>query len=169
MSKSVDVKLAKFKFPSMCVVCMSPSSKYFGIEQVYTYGRKTYRMKVDVPMCERHYQAASFKSAMEKFVEKIVATGGGVLAGLAAVIVLILRWVGDDSLIIKLFIGAMMGFGAFVIFWWVISSFIAPLFATRESKEARSAVKITRHSPMDQITRLEFANEQLAEMLQKAM
>lgn len=169
MSKSLDVKLAQFKFPSMCVVCMSPSSKYFGIEQVYTYGRKTYRMKVDVPMCERHYQAASFKSAIEKFVEKIVAIGGGILAGIVAMIILILRWVGDESVIFKLFFGSIMGFGAFAIAWWVISSFIAPLFATRESKEARSAVKITRHSPFDQITRLEFSNEQLAEMLQKAM
>jgi len=169
MSKSVDIKLAQFKFPSMCVVCMSPSSKYFVIEQVYTYGRKTYRMKVDVPMCERHYQAASFKSAMEKFVGKIVAIGGGVLAGIVAMIVLILRWVGDDGLIIKLFIGSIMGFGAFAIAWWVISSFIAPLFATSESKDARNAVKITRHSPFDQVTRLEFSNEQLAEMLQKAM
>ena len=84
-------------------------------------------------------------------------------------IVLILRWVGDNSLILKLFIGAIMGFGVFVMVWWVISAFIAPIFAKRESKEARNAVKITRHSPIDQITRLEFANEQLAEMLQKAM
>lgn len=166
MSKSVDVKLAQFKFPSMCVACMSPSSKYFGIEQVYTYGNKTYRMKVDVPMCEQHYQAASFKSSIEKFVEKLVAVGGGILAGIAAMIVLILRWVGDNSLILKLFIGAIIGFGVFVMVWWVVSAFIAPLFATRESKEARNAVKITRHSPIDQITRLEFANEQLAEMIQ---
>jgi len=169
MSKSVDVKLAQFKFPSMCVVCMSPSSKYFGIEQVYTYGRKTYRMKVDVPMCEQHYQAASFKSTVEKVVEKFVALGCGALAGVAAMIVLILRWVGDNSLILKLFMGSIMGFGAFVMVWWVISSFVAPLFATRESKEARNAVKITLHSPITQVTRLEFANEQLAEMLQKAM
>ena len=166
MSKSVDVNLAQFTFPSVCVACMSPSSKYFGVEQVYTYGNKTYRMKVDVPMCEQHYQAASFKSSIEKFVEKLVAPGGGILAGIAAMILLILRWVGDNSLIIKLFIGAIMGFGVFVMVWWVVSAFIAPLFATRESKQARNAVKITRHSPIDQITRLEFANEQMAELLQ---
>jgi len=148
---------------------MSPSSKYFGIEQVYTYGRRTYRMKVDVPMCEQHYQAASFKNAAEKLVEKHIAIGCGVLAGIAAMIVLILRWVGDNSLVLKLFMGSIMGFGAFAMVWWVISSFIAPVFATRESKEARNSVKITLHSPITQVTRLKFANEQLAEMLQKAM
>jgi len=169
MSKSIDVKLAQFKFPSMCVVCMSPSSKFFGIEQVYTLGRRTYRMKVDVPMCEQHYQAGSFKSGLEKFVEKFVSLGCGVLAGIAAMIVLILRWVGDNSLILKLFMGSIMGFGVFAMVWWVVSSFIAPVFATRESKEARNAVKITLHSPITQVTRLEFANEQLAEMLQKGI
>ena len=167
MSKSIDVKLAQFKFPSMCVVCMSPSTKYYGVEQVYTVGQKTYRMKVDVPMCERHYQAASFKSMAEKIVEKFLALGCGALAGLAAMIVLILRWVGDNSLILKLFIGSIMGFGVFAMVWWVISSFIAPVFATSDSKQARNAVKITLHSPISQVTRLEFTNEQLAEMLQK--
>jgi len=169
MSKSVDVKLAQFKFPSMCVVCMSPSSKYFGVEQVYTYGRKTYRMKVDVPMCERHYQAASFKNAMEKFVEKFIAIGGGILTGIGAMMILILRWVGDNSIILKLFIGSIFGLGAFALVWWVISSFIAPIFATSESKEARNAVKITLHSPITHVTRLQFANEQLAEILQETI
>lgn len=167
MSKTIDVRLTQFNFPSTCVVCMSPSSKLFGVEQVYTYGNKSYTLKVDVPMCERHYAAASFKSTAEKLVGIIFAVGGGILAGIAAMIILILRWQGDASILLKLFIGGIVGFGVFVMVWWIIYAFLAPLFAERESKEARNAVKILLYSPGEQIARLEFANEQLAEILQK--
>ncbi len=168
MSKSIDIHLAQFNFPSICVVCMSPSSKLFGVEQVYTYGRKSYTLKVNVPMCEKHYAAASFKGTAEKLVGNIFAVVGGILAGIAAMILLILRWVGDDSILLKLFIGGIVGFGIFAMVWWIINAFLAPLFAERESKEARNAVKITLYSPGEQIARMEFANEQLAEILQKA-
>ena len=167
MSKSIDVRLTRFNFPSTCVVCMSPSSKLFGVEQVYTYGNNSYTLQVNVPMCEKHYEAASFKSTAEKLVGNIFAAGGGILAGIAAMIILIFRWQGDESIILKLFIGGIVGFGVFVMVWWIIYAFLAPLFSERESKEARNAVKILLYSPGEQIARLEFANEQLAEILQK--
>ena len=167
MSKSIDVQLSQLNFPLTCVVCMSPASKHFGVEQIYTYVRKSYTVKVHVPMCEAHYAAASFKGTAEKLVGSL-AVIGGILAGIVAVIILVLRWEGEGNLIAKLFVGGILGLGIFVLVWWIISASVAPLFAERESKEARSAVKIRHYWPGEQIARLEFENEQVAEMVQKA-
>jgi len=166
MSKSIDVQLSQLNFPLTCVVCMSPASKHFGVEQIYTYGRKSYTVKVHVPMCEAHYAAASFKGTAEKLVGSL-AVIGGIIAGIVAMIILILRWIGDGSLILKLFVGGIVGFGIFVLVWWIIDSFVAPRFAARESKEARNAVKITQIWPREQFARLKFENEQWVEMMQK--
>ena len=92
---------------------------------------------------------------------------GGILAEIVAMIILILRWVGDGSLILKLFVGGIVGFGIFVLVWWIIHSFVAPRFAVRKSKEARNAVKITQIWPREQFARLKFENEQWVEMMQK--
>jgi hypothetical protein len=44
---------------------------------------------------------------------------------------------------------------------------VAPLFAEPESKEARNAVRITHYWPSNQVVRLKFQNEQLAEIVEK--
>ena len=84
-------------------------------------------------------------------------------------IILIMRWVptGNDSMILKLFIGSIVGFGVFIMVWALFAFWLAPMFAVRESKEARNAVRIVLVSPHAEILRLEFMNEQLAEIVQK--
>lgn len=117
-------------------------------------------------MCDQHYEAASFKGPAEKFVG-FLAIAGGILAGVFAVIMLLLRWEGENSILTKLFVGGMVGFGFFILTWWIIFS-AAPLFAVREAKEARNAVKISRYWPKDQFVRLDFENEQLADIVQRS-
>ena len=168
MSKATDVPLSQLRLPSTCVVCMSPASKHYPLEKIFSMGRRSYTVKVNVPMCDLHFQSASFKGTVEKLVGKL-AVIGGILAGLFAAIILFVRWEGNgaNNIILKLFGGGVFGLGIFLIVWALIALSVAPLFAEPESKEARNAVRITHYWPKDQIVRLEFQNEQLAEIVEK--
>jgi hypothetical protein len=119
-------------------------------------------------MCELHFEAASFKGTAERLVGTLGVIGG-ILAGLFAAIILMVRWqgTGEGNLILNLFAGGVFGIGIFLIVWAVVALSVAPLFAQRESKEARNAVRITHYWPRNQIVRLDFQNEQLAEMVGK--
>lgn len=152
----------------MCVVCMSPASKQHEVSQVYSRGKGSATVRINVPMCNSHFEAAIAKNS----AEKIVATCGviiGILIGIAALILLIIRWVPteNDSLILKLFIGGIVGFGAVIMVWAMFEFWLAPMFATMASKAARNAVRIVLVSPHAETLRLEFMNEQLAEIVQK--
>jgi hypothetical protein len=117
-------------------------------------------------MCDPHFEAASFKGTAEKLVGTLGIIGG-ILTGLFAAVILMLRWqgTGADNIILKLFAGGIFGAGIFLIVWAVMALSVAPLFAERESKEARNAVTITHYWPKDQVVRLKFQNEQLAEIV----
>jgi uncharacterized membrane protein len=119
-------------------------------------------------MCQGHFEAASYKGPAERIVG-ILGVGIGILVGIAAMTVLILRWhgTGEGNILLNLFAGGVFGIGMFLIVWAIISLSIAPLFAERESKEARNAVRITHYWPKDQFVRLSFENEQLAEIVQR--
>jgi hypothetical protein len=168
MSKAIDVPLSQVRFPSTCVVCLSPSSKQYTLQKTFSMGRRSYTVKVDVPMCDPHFEAASFKGTAEKLIGTLGVIGG-ILAGLFAAVILFIRWegAGEANIILKLFAGGVFGLGIFLIVWAVIALSVAPLFAEPESKEARNAIRITHYWPKDQIVRLEFQNGQLAEIVQK--
>lgn len=166
MSQTLDVSLPDVKFPSACVVCLSPAAKMYTIEKMFTYGRRSYTVKVPVPMCGQHFEAASTKSPAEKFVDGL-AVYGGILVGLLVATIGFMRWEGDVNIIGKLFGSGLFGFGGFIIFWWITSASIAPIFAAPDSKEARNAVQIAFYWPQNKIVRLEFKNNSLAEMVQK--
>jgi hypothetical protein len=119
-------------------------------------------------MCDPHFEAASFKGTTEKLIGTLGVVGG-ILAGLFAAVILFIRWegAGEANIILKLFAGGVFGLGLFLIVWAVIALSVAPLFAEPESKEARNAIRITHYWPKDQIVRLEFRNEQLAEIVEK--
>jgi len=147
---------------------MSPASKQYALEKTFSMGRRSYTVKVNVPMCDSHFEAASFKGTAEKLVGTLGVIGG-ILTGLFAAVMLFVRWqgTGANNIILKLFAGGVFGIGIFLIVWAVIALSLAPLFAEPESKEARNAVRITHYWPRDQIVRLEFQNEQLAEIVEK--
>lgn len=168
MSKSIDIQVPQLKFPLTCVVCMSPASKQYEVQQVYSRGRGSATVKIDVPMCDLHFEAASFKST----AEKLVSTFGliiGILLAIIAIIVLMMRWVSPEAthIVLRLLLGSIFGFGAFIMVWALFSFWLAPMFAEPESNEARNAIKITQVSPQGNILRLEFSNEQLAEIVQE--
>jgi hypothetical protein len=119
-------------------------------------------------MCEQHFSAASYKGPAERFVG-ILGVVIGILVGIFATVMLILRWrgTGEGNIPLNLLVGGIFGLGMYLITWFVISYSVAPLFAERDSKEARNAVRITRYWPRDQFVRLSFENEQLAEIVQK--
>ena len=166
MSKSIDVQSAHLTFPEMCVVCLSPATKQYEVNQVYSQGTKSSTVRIKVPMCSTHFEAATSKSLPEKLIAMLAIAMGG-CAGLAALAVLVMRWVGEDGLLLKLLIGSLVGFGVFVMVWALVALWIAPMFASSESKEARNAVRIVLVSPYAEVLRLEFGNEQLAEIVQK--
>ena len=166
MPKSISAPLSQLKFPATCVICLSPAAHKYKIQQVFTYGRRSHTIIVDVPMCDSHYQTASFKSTGERLTE-ILGLIGGIVAGIFGAILLFLRWQGDANWIVKIFAGGVVGFGFFILTWWVIAVLIAPHLATPESREVRSAVIISRYIPRDQLVQLEFRNERMADLMQE--
>jgi hypothetical protein len=148
---------------------MSPSSKEYKLEKTFTYGRRSYTVKVNVPMCDRHYEVASHKGLAERIVG-ILGVVIGILVGIFAMTMLILRWhgAGEGNIPLNLFAGGVFGIGMFLIVWAITALSIAPLFAERESKEARNAIRIVHYWAKDQFVRLSFENDQLAEIVQRA-
>jgi len=168
MAKSIDAQLSQLKFPPTCVVCTSPASKQYELQKIFSYGRRSYAVKVSVPMCNQHFEAASFKGTAEKLVGTLGIISG-IGAGILAAVVLFVAWQPTeyDNLILKLFAGSIVGFGAFIMVWAVIALWLAPMFAEHPLQGGRNAVQITHYWPKDQFVRLEFKNEQLAEIVQR--
>ena len=161
MSKSINLRLSQLTFPKTCVVCHSPASKEYGLEATFTYGRRSHIVKVRVPMCDSHFEAASYKSPAERLVNW-AAVFGGALFGLICATLLVLRWQTDENILFKLLGGGIFGLGAFAIVWWIVTASIAPLFAASQSKEARNAVRITHYWPAEKVVQLKFENDSLA-------
>lgn len=167
MSKPIRAQLSQLVFPRTCVVCLSPAAKEYKLEGTFNYGRRSHTVTVMVPMCAMHFETANSKSPAERLVNWL-AVFGGILFGLACGILLVFRWVTDENILFKLLGGGIFGLGTFAIFWWIVSASIAPLFASSEAKEARTAVRITGYWPQSQIVQLEFRHESLTEMILKA-
>jgi hypothetical protein len=166
MPHAIDIHLSQVRFPATCVVCMSPACKEYRLQKIFTYGRRSYTVAVNAPMCDLHFASASFKGTAERLVGRLGFVAG-ILAGLFATIRLLLHWqaTGQGNMFLNLFAGGVFGIGMFLIVWAIISLSVAPLFAEPASKEARNAVKMTRYWPRDQFVRLEFQNEELAEIV----
>lgn len=165
MPKSINVPIDRVNFPPACVVCLSSESRTYMIQQVYTYGRKSESVTLGVPMCEAHYEAASYKGLAERAFGCLGVTGG-ILAGILFVVFLLLRWEDGGGVFAKIFMSVIVGFGGFILAWWVIAVLIAPLFAASTSKEARNAVKIILVQPFDQRMVLAFRNEAMADAVE---
>lgn len=118
-------------------------------------------------MCSHHLQAANFRGPAEKLLGWLGIPAGGI-AGLLTLVSLLGYWAstGRGSPILNLFSGGILGIGVFLIVWILISSWLAPLVALPESKEARNAVRIRQYWPKDGYVQLEFVNDNLAEMVE---
>lgn len=168
MSKTIDAQLSQLRFPATCVVCMSPATKQNKLDKTFTYGRRSYTVTVNVPMCEQHFNAASFKGTAERIVG-MIGVFLAILVGLFAMIMLMTHWqgTGQGNILLDLFAGDVFGLGMFLIVWAIVSISIAPKFADPDSKEARKAVQVTHYWPKDKFVRLSFEQENLAEIVQR--
>jgi hypothetical protein len=115
-------------------------------------------MTVEISMCEAHFASASDKAPAERVTEYL-GIGFGILVWVFAAILLFLRWQGSGGLLLKIILGALFGFGMFILTWWVIAILIAPHLAAPESREVRNAVRITRYVPGDQLVQLDLVND----------
>jgi hypothetical protein len=145
---------------------MSPASKEHKLQKIFTFGRRSYTLTINVPMCDTHFQSASFKGTAEKLVARFGIIMG-VIAGLFSTITLLVYWqqTGQGNTFLNFIPASVLGLGIFLILWAILSLSVAPLFAEAASKEARRAVRITRYWPKDQFVRLKFQNEHLAAMV----
>jgi len=57
--------------------------------------------------------------------------------------------------------------GLFLTLWAATTFWLASSFASSDAKQARNAVRLTHYWPKDQFIRLDFENEQLAEMVER--
>ncbi len=164
MTKKVRIQGPEVAFPRTCVVCSAPADQSFQVQRIFTYGKRNITITLPVPMCSAHYDMAKTKSPAEKMSEK-----AGLIAGLVlAVIVagsLLVWWnnTGQGNLILNIFIGLIAGAGFGMVLWAALAFWIAPMFASPESRLARHAVKLTRFYPGNNVLELEFANEQMAQ------
>jgi uncharacterized membrane protein len=167
MTKTIDVSLSQMHFPATCAVCMSPAAKRYQQHKTFTFGRRSYTVRVDVPMCDQHFDAASFKGTAERLIG-LVGVVIGIIVGLMSMVILILHWqgTGQGNIVLNLLLGGVVGLGMFLAVWALISLSIASLFADPASKEARNAVQVTHYWPHDKFVRLRFEQEQLAEIVQ---
>ena len=169
MSKAIDIHLSQLRFPSTCVVCMSPATKSHELQKGSTYRRRSYTVKVNVPMCDLHFWSASVKGPAEKWIG-ILGVIAGILSGLLATTLVLVHWegIGYANILLNLLAGGILGLAIFLIVWAIISLSMASFFAEPASKEARQAVRFTRYWPEHQFVRLEFQNEQLADIVRNA-
>ena len=167
MSKAIDIHLSQLRFPSTCVVCTSRATKTYELRNVFIHRRSSYTVKVNVPMCDLHFQSAMFKGAAERFVDRLGVILG-VFSGLSVTGMLLIYWqrTGEGNVLMNLFAGSLFGLGTLPIVWAVVSLGLAPLFATSASKKSRRAVRFRRYWPKDQFVRLEFQDQQLADIVQ---
>ena len=170
MSKSVDVQLSQDKngfliipagrFPAKCAACLEPATKVYVLEKTFNVGKRVIPIKMQVPMCDVHYEKASFKNATERFVGGIGAVIGGLLIGVLGAWLASRPW--DAQFEIGLLPSAFMAL-LFAAIAWAIIAYYAPAFADPASKEARAAIKITKYEPWKQRVRLEFKHDEMAQ------
>ena len=168
MSKAIDVQKSKLKFPAVCVVCMSPAGQVYQVEKIFTFGKNSYVVRVPVPMCDLHYGFASEKSRAERLVGWL-----GLVAGLVVWAIfsgaLLIYWAGTQqgNFFLNLFLANVPGLGLFLTLWVATTFWLAPYFAGSDARQARNAVRLRHYWPKDEFIRLDFENEQLAEMVER--
>ena len=170
MPKTVDVYLSQDKngflnipasgFPGVCVACMEKATKEYTSEKTFNVGKRVIPIRLYLPMCDVHFEKASFKSPAEKLVGGPLAVIGGLLIGILGAWLAGRPW--DPQFQIGLIPSAFMAL-IFAAIAWAVIIYYAPKFADPASKEARDAVKITRYEPARQMVRLEFRHEEVAQ------
>jgi hypothetical protein len=153
------------KFPDACVCCLGYAHKEFKIERTFVYGRKSILLQLPVPMCDKHYAQAIAKSPAQTWCQRIGVVAG-IGSGLAAGWGLMRYWsaTGQGSLVTNILLALFVGISAFVTVWAILHFWLAPLFASAETKSVIHSVRMTKYDPFHQVLELEFVNDSVAEL-----
>jgi len=160
------IKGLKPKFPSACFVCLQPADKEYTVSRTFGSGNRASVIEIPMPLCADHFAVAISKNPAEKLVEK-AGIFLGILAALGTFFFLLSYWSKSEqgSLVLNILLAAFIGLGAFLITWVSLAFFGAPLFADKNTKAIREAVKIKGFWPNSQELQLEFKNERVAEFI----
>ncbi len=163
MPKRLTIRGLDIRFPPTCLVCQQPAEKRYDISRSLYFGGRSMTVTIPVPLCDVHHATASNKSHIEKLVEQLGLILG-ILAGLVVSAALLIYWFSSKqgNLVTNLLLAAFIGLGAFLIIWSLLTFFVAPLFASPESKAVRGVLKILHFWPASQDVQLEFSSETAA-------
>lgn len=166
MPKRLTIRGLDILFPPICLVCQQPAEKRYDITRTLSFGSRSMTITIPVPLCAAHHATASTKNRTEQLVGQMGLILG-ILAGLAVCAALLAYWSvsAQGNLITNLLLAAFIGLGAFLIIWSLLTFFVAPLFASPESKAVRGVLKIRHFWPATQDVQLEFNSETAAELV----
>lgn len=164
MSRRFSILYEQINFLPVCVVCTAQSGdKLFPVEKTFIFGRRAVPITVKVPMCPDHFTLASARSTAQKWVES-AGVVLGVLIGLGFAAGLIAYWSasGQEIFIFTIILALFLGAGFFLIVWIATVSWFAPNFSAPATIAVRSAVKLTKFWPNDEVLELEFNDDRTA-------
>jgi hypothetical protein len=166
MSRRLTFKGSDLQFPGVCLVCQLPAEKKYDVSRTISYGNRTITISLPIPLCQRHHDIAVQKSPAEILVGR-AGLVLGCLAGIATPAALLVYWSGSGqgSLITNILIAGVTGIGAFLIVWGAIAFFLAPVFASQESKAVRNILQIRHYWPGTQDIQLDFGSDAAAELV----
>lgn len=154
MGKEVKMVGKEMQWPAVCASCLEPANKKYEIEKSFCYGKVTRTISVKIPLCEKHFQIVSEKTATQKMLSKVIPLISLIVGGL-----IIFAYINciEGSLGSKIFAAILLGLGAFAILWTALYFIFVPMFATPGAKKVRGSVKLKKFWPPETI-QYEFEN-----------
>jgi hypothetical protein len=147
-------------------VCLQPADKKWDVSHTINFGKHSTTLTLPMPLCDQHFAITSTKTRAERWIERLgfimgIAVGVGFTLGAPY------YWSVSQpgNLILKLFIGAFVGLGMFLIVWSLLAFSVAPLFVDPAAKAVRNAMSIRRYGLANQDLELEFADAVTAELI----
>jgi hypothetical protein len=158
----------QIKFKDACVQCLMSARETYPIERTFVYGRKTVQVRLPVPMCPPHLKLAKAKSRAQVRCERL-GLAAGIPFGLAVSTGLMMYWsaTGQDRLYFNLPLALVVGASMAFTLWAIVYFWIAPRFASPETKAVINSVWLAKYDPYRQILELAFANDTTAELTRR--
>jgi hypothetical protein len=156
MTHMIKIVGTEVKFPQECAVCSRSTEKTYRIEHTFSFGRGTVPISLAIPLCPEHLAVAKSKSPAERLCERL-GLFGGIAAGL------LVSWLASGQGL--LLVTVLSGLGVFLIVWTATRFWLAPVFASPETKAARNSVHLKKYWPASNELELELSNERLASQL----
>jgi hypothetical protein len=160
MSSKLTFKGSHVTFPPICVHCLQPAVSTYEIKRTVSRGKRNKTLRLNVPMCASHQTLAVARNRTEQRLGKI-GLGLGAVVAVAVVLGLLSFWsLRSQSLQAANYVAlAVLGAGAFLAAWKLMTEVIAPRYADPEAKAVRGAVRIIRFSALTNHLQVEIGND----------